>query len=178
VHSYFFGPGMQNRLRLDRVTEGDTAPSPGLRSSVDASLTLDSHHSVAFERHGSTEAPPARDAQRAADRAMMESMTIVRINAITVPEGGGDELARRFSERAGAVDEADGFEGFELLRPTDDRQTWLVLTRWRDAEAFEAWVASPAFAHGHRGAGQGTDRPTSSTHSELWSFDIAVAVRR
>ena len=50
-------------------------------------------------------------------------MTVIRINAITVPESGGEELARRFAERAGAVDNADGFEGFELLRPTDDRQT-------------------------------------------------------
>ena len=25
------------------------------------------------------------------------------------------------------------------------------MTGWRDKEAFEAWVASPAFAHGHRG---------------------------
>ena len=85
-------------------------------------------------------------------------MTVVKINAITVREGSGDELARRFAQRAGAVDEADGFEGFELLRPTDDRDTWLVLTRWRDDAAFHAWVASPAFAHGHRGARRAEQR--------------------
>jgi heme-degrading monooxygenase HmoA len=106
-------------------------------------------------------------------------MSVIRINAITVPEGGGEELARRFAERAGAVDKADGFESFELLRPTDDRQTWLVITRWRDQGAFDAWVASPAFGHGHRGvSGQGGDRPPVSTHSELWSYEIEVAVPR
>lgn len=104
-------------------------------------------------------------------------MTIVRINAIDVPENGGEELARRFAERAGAVDRADGFLGFELLRPTDGRRTWLVVTRWRDQEAFDAWVASPAFAHGHRGvSGQGADRPPVAVHSELWSYDVEVAV--
>jgi heme oxygenase (mycobilin-producing) len=77
-------------------------------------------------------------------------MTVVRINAITVPAGSGDELARRFANRAGAVDNQDGFEGFELLKPTDGRNTWLVVTRWRDEEAFEAWRNSPAFGHGHR----------------------------
>ena len=46
-------------------------------------------------------------------------MTVVRINAITVPADSGDELARRFAARAGAVDNQDGFEGFELLKPTD-----------------------------------------------------------
>ncbi|HEY5249993.1 MAG TPA: antibiotic biosynthesis monooxygenase family protein, partial [Dermatophilaceae bacterium] len=77
-------------------------------------------------------------------------MTIIKINAITVPADGGDELARRFAARAGAVDDQAGFEGFELLRPTDDRHTWLVLTRWADDASFQAWVTSPAFGHGHR----------------------------
>ena len=101
-------------------------------------------------------------------------MSIVKINAITVPAGSGDELARRFAARAGAVDNADGFEGFELLRPSDGRATWLVVTRWRDQASFDAWVSSPAFAHGHRGAaadGAG-DRPPVAAHSELWSYEI------
>ncbi len=101
-------------------------------------------------------------------------MTIIKINAITVPEGSGDELARRFADRVGAVDRQDGFEGFELLRPSDGRDRWLVVTRWRDEEAFEAWVRSPAFAHGHAGA----DAPSPhggpvAVGSELWSFEVA-----
>ncbi len=28
-----------------------------------------------------------------------------------------------------AVDNQDGFEGFELLKPTDERTTWQVVTR-------------------------------------------------
>jgi heme-degrading monooxygenase HmoA len=99
-------------------------------------------------------------------------MTIVRINAIQVGEDRGEELARRFAARAGAVDQADGFEGFELLRPTDGRDTWLVMTRWRDQAAFESWVASPAFAHGHRGATATPKGTPVATHSELWSYDI------
>ena len=101
-------------------------------------------------------------------------MTIIKINAITVPEEGGDELAKRFGARAGAVDDQDGFEGFELLRPTDDRRTWLVVTRWRDEEAFNAWVSSPAFGHGHRGAGAGGDRPPVAVSSELWNYEVAL----
>ena len=103
-----------------------------------------------------------------------ERHTVVKINAITVPENSGDELARRFAARAGAVDNQDGFEGFELLRPTDDRLQWLVVTRWRDEESFKKWVSSPAFAHGHAGA----DRPSPhggpvSVSSELWSYEVA-----
>lgn len=101
---------------------------------------------------------------------------MVKINAITVPADSGDELARRFAARAGAVDDADGFEGFELLKPTDDRTTWLVVTRWRDESSFQAWVSSPAFARGHRSAAEraGGDAPHPvGVSSEVWSYEIA-----
>jgi heme-degrading monooxygenase HmoA len=103
-------------------------------------------------------------------------VTIIKINAITVPADSGDELARRFAARAGAVDDQDGFEGFELLKPTDERTTWLVVTRWRDEAAFEAWVNSSAFGRGHRSASEGdAERPKGPVgiDSELWSFEIA-----
>jgi heme-degrading monooxygenase HmoA len=117
-------------------------------------------------------------------------MSIIKINAITVPADSGDELAHRFAARAGAVDGQEGFEGFELLKPTDDRTQWLVLTRWRDEESFEAWLNSPAFAEGHRGAvaaakadghdhaaaghghGHGGSGPVGVS-SELWSYVVA-----
>jgi len=106
-------------------------------------------------------------------------MTVVRINAIEVAEGMGRELARRFAGRAHAVDVADGFEGFELLEPTDGRSTWLVVTRWRDEASFRNWVASPAFSHGHRGpaassaAGDTVEAPSPpvTIASELWSYE-------
>lgn len=101
-------------------------------------------------------------------------MTVIKINAITVPEGSGDELARRFAARAGAVDGQEGFEGFELLKPTDGRLTWLVVTRWRDQASFDAWVSSPGFAHGHQGANRPTESGAPvSVSSELWNYEVA-----
>lgn len=103
-------------------------------------------------------------------------MTIIKINAITVPGDSGDELARRFAARAGAVDDQPGFEGFELLKPTDDRKTWLVVTRWADDQSFQAWVKSPAFGQGHRSDAQQTGEPAArpvGVSSELWSYEIA-----
>jgi heme-degrading monooxygenase HmoA len=128
-------------------------------------------------------------------------MTIIKINAITVPAEAGEEVARRFAARVGAVDDQEGFEGFELLRPTDERNTWLVVSRWRDEATFNAWLQSPAFAHGHRGVsggggegghpggeghgahgqgghGQGGhgggERPLAM-NAELWSYEIATS---
>jgi heme-degrading monooxygenase HmoA len=103
-------------------------------------------------------------------------VTVIKINAITVPEGSGDELGKRFAARAGAVDNQEGFEGFELLKPTDDRTTWLVITRWRDEESFQAWVNSPAFSHGHQGSS--APHPQGgpvSVSSELWHYEVSTS---
>ena len=108
-------------------------------------------------------------------------MSIVKINAITVPAERADVMAQRFAARAGAVGKAEGFEEFQLLRPDDDRTTWLVYTRWRDEESFEAWRTSQAFgqggAHGGGGAppqqgGQTAQSGPVATGSELWSFRL------
>ncbi len=96
-------------------------------------------------------------------------MSVVRINAITVPAERADELVARFAARAGEVSKSPGFEAFELLRPSDDKDTFLVYTRWSSQADFDAWVSSPAFEHGHKA--HSTQGPVSS-HSELWSFDV------
>ena len=46
---------------------------------------------------------------------------------------------------------------------------YLVYTRWRSEEAFNNWVNSPAFQHGHKA--HSTQGPVG-TASELWSFDV------
>lgn len=100
-------------------------------------------------------------------------MSVVRINAITVAPDQADELERRFAARAGEVSKAQGFEAFQLLRPTDGRGVFYVYTRWSSAEDFQAWVDSPAFQHGHR-AHSGSARPVGVS-SELLAFDVVQA---
>ena len=96
-------------------------------------------------------------------------MTVVKINAITVPADAGRELEGRFAARAGEVDQQPGFEGFELLRPTDGSNRYFVVTRWADEESFQAWMSGMAgAAHGERPAGQGP----AAQGSELWSFEV------
>ena len=48
-------------------------------------------------------------------------MSVVRINAITVPKERRRRSVERFANRAGEVSKMPGFEAFELLAPTDDR---------------------------------------------------------
>jgi heme oxygenase (mycobilin-producing) len=96
-------------------------------------------------------------------------MSVVRINAITVPADRVEEFERRFAARAGEVSKAPGFETFELMRPTDGRDVYLVYTRWSSEDDFQAWVNSPAFQHGHKA--HSSSGPVG-TASELWSFDV------
>jgi heme oxygenase (mycobilin-producing) len=76
-------------------------------------------------------------------------VSVVKINVLEVPEGRGEVLEQRFATRAGEVDKVDGFESFELLRPTEGTDRYLVVTKWRDEDSFHAWMTSSAFTKGH-----------------------------
>jgi heme oxygenase (mycobilin-producing) len=101
-------------------------------------------------------------------------MSVVKINAITVPLERFDDFAERFAKRAGRVEQAEGFEAFELLRPNDGRDLCLVVTRWRSEEDFQAWMNSADFGAGHS---QHRSSGPVGTASELWSFDVLEAIQ-
>jgi len=99
-------------------------------------------------------------------------MSVVKINAISVPEGAGPELEKRFSNRAHTVDGAKGFLGFQLLRPVSGDDRYFVVTQWLDEESFAAWRDGDAkVAH----AGERAN-PVSSG-SSLLEFEVVLDVR-
>ncbi|HSL59650.1 MAG TPA: antibiotic biosynthesis monooxygenase [Acidimicrobiales bacterium] len=99
-------------------------------------------------------------------------MTVIRINAIEVPDGLGAELEARFARRAAAVDDAPGFLGFELLRPTGDAERrYFVVTRWESEAAFLDWTRSEAFQRGHA---ESREQPLG-THSTVLEFESVVS---
>ncbi|MFD5143858.1 antibiotic biosynthesis monooxygenase family protein [Streptomyces sp. NPDC058401] len=115
-------------------------------------------------------------------------MSIVKINALTVPDEQREVLEQRFASRAGSVESSDGFEWFELLRPVEGTDQYLVYTRWRSEEDFQAWMEGPmkaahqgggaAGGQGGPGGGQagpegGAERPKpAATGSTVWSFEV------
>ena len=98
-------------------------------------------------------------------------MSIVKINAISVPEPAREELERRFAARQGAVEDSPGFEGFQLLRPTEGEERYFVITWWADEESFAAWRDGDARA-AHAGEGK---KPVASG-AELMGFDVVIDV--
>lgn len=101
-------------------------------------------------------------------------MSYVAINVLSVPEGAGATLEERFAARQGAVDSAPGFEHFELLRPLEGTEDYLVYTRWRSEADFTAWRESQSFSQGHAQASGRTEgqRPIA-TGSTSWAFEVA-----
>ncbi|HEU4480290.1 MAG TPA: antibiotic biosynthesis monooxygenase [Actinomycetota bacterium] len=101
-------------------------------------------------------------------------MSYVVINAITVPSGNREELERRFANRAGEVSKAEGFEAFELLRPANEGagDRYFVYTRWASKDAFEGWMKSAAFQHGHRQSGEGGSERPAGTGSEVLAYEV------
>lgn len=101
----------------------------------------------------------------------MADMSIVKINVLTVPEEQRETLEKRFASRAGTVENSDGFEWFELLRPVEGTDTYLVYTRWRDEESFQTWMSGMAQAS-HGGGGEGERPRPAASGSTLWSFEV------
>lgn len=97
-------------------------------------------------------------------------MSFVAINVLTVPKEMQEALEKRFANRAGEVDKTDGFQAFELLRPVEGQDRYLVYTRWDDEESFRAWTESRAFRHGHS---HESEEGPAATDSELWTFTVA-----
>jgi heme-degrading monooxygenase HmoA len=110
-------------------------------------------------------------------------MSIVKINALTVPAEMRATLEQRFASRAGVVESSDGFEWFELLRPVEGTDQYLVYTRWRSEQDYQNWLSGPMQAaharggQGDQGGGgpQGEDGEApkpAATGSSLWSFEV------
>ncbi|WP_188939513.1 antibiotic biosynthesis monooxygenase family protein [Nakamurella endophytica] len=100
-------------------------------------------------------------------------MSVVKINAIDVPEGAGPELERRFAARAGAVEQAPGFEEFCLLRPTGGESRYFVYTRWASEADYQAWAAGSGRTAHARPEGAPAQAPVA-TGAALLEFDVVT----
>lgn len=108
-------------------------------------------------------------------------MSIIVTNEITVPAERGAAVAAKFEENSRGLDGRDGFEGFELCRPTSpDDDRWLVITRWRDEAAYEAWRDSRHYGHSHPTIGPNGEKPKTAkgvdANSVVRHYDVALTV--
>jgi heme oxygenase (staphylobilin-producing) len=93
---------------------------------------------------------------------------IAVINRLPVKEGMVDQIIERFANGRGFVQEFPGFVSMEVLRSEGEV---IVITRWRDRNAFNSWVNSDVFkaAHG-RSAGTGMLRG----HPQMGIYEVSA----
>lgn len=103
-------------------------------------------------------------------------MSVVKINAIHVPDGAGEQLEERFAARAGTVDKSPGFLGFQLLRPVQGDDRYFVVTHWESEEAFAAWRDGDAKAAHADTPGEAPKKPVA-TGADLLEFEVVLDVK-
>ncbi len=95
---------------------------------------------------------------------------IAVFNRLPVKEGAAGQVAGLFANSRGNVQGFPGFVSMEVLRSESEDEV-LVITRWRDQEAFDAWVGSEEFkkAHARGGAGE-----LMRGHPRMSTYEVAV----
>ena len=99
---------------------------------------------------------------------------IAIFNRLPVKKGVAGQIVERFANSRGNVQGFPGFVSMEVLRSEEapeGEDEVLIITRWRDREAFDAWVGSEEFkkAHGRSGGGD-----LLRGHPQMSAYEIAV----
>ncbi len=94
---------------------------------------------------------------------------IAVINRLPVKEGAAGPVVERFANSRGNVQGFPGFVSMEVLR-SEGADEVLVITRWRDRDAFDSWVHSEEFKKAHAQGGEELLRG----HPQMGIYGIAV----
>jgi heme-degrading monooxygenase HmoA len=73
----------------------------------------------------------------------------VSMSHLRVDDGRADELVAAFRRRLGLVDSADGFLDLEVWQADRDPGELVMVSRWRDRDAFKRYMKSDAHRRSH-----------------------------
>src|SRR5919202_3997593 len=71
------------------------------------------------------------------------------MSRLRVPAERAPELVQAFRGRLGAVDGADGFVDLQVWQSDRDPAELVMVSRWRDRDAFKAYMRSDAHRVSH-----------------------------
>ncbi len=77
-------------------------------------------------------------------------MSYVVANRVFVKQQYSQEFEHRFNNRAGQINQQPGFVLMEVLKPQSEKTPYVVLTHWKDEQAFQNWVRSEDFKIAHQ----------------------------
>ena len=70
-------------------------------------------------------------------------MSVVSYLKLTPKPEFADQFQRELQELLGLVRAQKGFLQVEVLRPTDDANTYVIVSEWESEADFKAWEHSP-----------------------------------
>ena len=70
-------------------------------------------------------------------------------NRVPVQPDWREEFETGFRARVGKIDKVPGFVSMQVMRPADEDSPYVILTTWRNKEAFDGWVGSDDFREAH-----------------------------
>jgi heme oxygenase (mycobilin-producing) len=73
----------------------------------------------------------------------------VSMSRLRVPDERSAELVEAFRRRAHLVDDADGFVDLQVWQSDRDPGELVMVSRWRDREAFKAYMRSDSHRISH-----------------------------
>jgi heme oxygenase (mycobilin-producing) len=82
----------------------------------------------------------------------------VSLSRLRIPEERAPELVSAFRRRARLVEEADGFVDLQVWQSDRDAGELVMVSRWRDREAFKAYMKSESHRISHDRIDPGLDR--------------------
>src|SRR4051812_44094246 len=81
----------------------------------------------------------------------------VSLSRLRIPEERADELVAAFRRRARLVEEADGFVDLQVWQSDRDAGELVMVSRWRDRDAFKAYMRSDEHRVSHDRIDPGLD---------------------
>jgi heme oxygenase (mycobilin-producing) len=99
----------------------------------------------------------------------------VSLSRLRVPAAEAPRLVAAFRRRAGLVDSADGFVDLQVWQSDRDAGELVMVSRWRDREAFKAYMKSEAHRVSHDRIDPDLERAISLERLEhMHTYDVVA----
>ena len=99
----------------------------------------------------------------------------VSLSRLRVPEDRADELVAAFRRRARLVDAFEGFVDLQVWQSDRDAGELVMVSRWRDRDAFKAYMKSEAHRISHGRVDPGLDAAIKLERLEhLHTYDVVA----
>lgn len=74
----------------------------------------------------------------------------VAINYIQCDQNYAERFEELFATRAHAIDRLPGFIDMQVLKPSNEKDEYLIVSHWSSEDDFKNWTKSPEFIEGHK----------------------------